>query len=203
MLLNPFERRLVSGSLRRQVLRRWDIPRLRRLQPLPAGSRLLEIGCGRGFGVEAAYGLLKAGVVHAFDPDPEMVGHTRQRMTRAGYLQASPPGRIWQGKANEIPAPDGDYDAVLCLQVLHHVQDWRLAVEEIARVLRPGGHLWLAESLAGFVHHPLLGRWMEHPSEDRFDQQALHQALESQGLRIQGTMGRGRWMTWLVAERQA
>lgn len=200
MLLNPFERRLVSGSLRRSVLRHWDIPRFLRLGGGLQGRRVLEVGCGRGYGIEAAYGLLGADVVHAFDPDPAMVSLARQSMTRAGDFKRTPPAKLWQGEAMRIPAPDADYDAVLCLQVLHHIEDWRAAVGEITRVLRPGGKLLLADSLVGFLQHPLFGRWMDHPSSDRFDRTTLLQELERQGFRILGCKGRGRWMVWLVAE---
>ncbi|MHC4380475.1 MAG: class I SAM-dependent methyltransferase [Planctomycetota bacterium] len=100
-----------------------------------------------------------------------------------------------------MPVSDGSYDRVLCLQVLHHIQDWRAAVGEVARVLRLGGQLLLAESLIGFLRHPILGRWMDHPTEDRFSLEDLLQELELHGFRILGTRGRGRWMTWLVAER--
>jgi SAM-dependent methyltransferase len=39
-----------------------------------------------------------------------------------------------------LPYPDGSFDTVLCTQVLEHVPDAELAMAEIARVLRPGGH---------------------------------------------------------------
>jgi len=200
MLLNSFERRLVSGSLRRQVIRRWDVPRLLKMTDSCVGQRLLEIGCGRGFGMEAAYDLLQAKTVHAFDPDEKMVALARQSITRAGYFHQKPPARIWQGSVTEIPASDAEYDVVLGLQVLHHVQDWRLAVAEIARVLRPGGRLLLSDSLIGFLQHPILGRWMDHPTEDRFSQRQLLEELERHGFRIVGIKGRGKWMTWLVGE---
>lgn len=203
MLLNPFERRLVSGGLRRQVLRHWDIPRFLKLTGDCKGQSVLEIGCGRGFGVEAAYNLLHAKVVHAFDPDESMVALARQSMTRSGYFNTSPPARIWQGSVIEIPAPDADYDVVLGLQVLHHVQDWRAAVAEIARVLRPGGRVMLSDSLIGFIEHPILGRWMDHPTEDRFTQHQLFEELEQCGFRIIGNKGRGKWMAWVVGELNA
>lgn len=202
MLLNPFERRLVSGWPRRWVVRHWDFPRLLRMAGDCSGGRVLEIGCGKGFGVEAAYDQLAADVVHAFDPDSASVASARQSMTRAGAFSRRPPARIWEGHANAIPAPDADYDVVLCLQVLHHIHEWRSALREVARVLRPGGRLLLAESLIGFLQHPILGRWMDHPTEDRFSMASLTEELQGAGFRILGTQGRSRWMTWLVAERK-
>lgn len=201
MLLNRFERRLVSGRLRRQVLRRFDIPRLRRLGADLTGKEVLEIGCGHGYGVEAAYDLLQAKVVHAFDPDPRLVTATRQAMTRAGRFSARPSARLWQGEVQEIPAPDASYDAILSVQVLHHVEDWRGGVAEVVRVLRPGGSLLLAESLRGFLEHPILGRWMDHPRHDRFDRVELEGELERAGCEVLGHAGRGKWMSWIHARR--
>ena len=201
MLLNPFERRLISGGLRRLVLRHFDVPRLRKLGADLAGKDVLEIGCGHGYGIEAAYDLLDAKLVHAFDPDPRLVAATRQAMTRAGRFAARPPARLWQGEVSSIPAADASYDAVLSLQVLHHIEDWRAAAEEVTRVLRPGGSFLLAESLIGFLDHPLLGRWMDHPTSDRFDRGMLEDELQRCGLELVAHRGRGKWMSWIHARR--
>lgn len=201
MLLNPFERRLVSGGLRRQVLRRWDVPRWKSLGAELTDQTVLEIGCGCGHGVAAAYELLGAKEVHAFDPDPQMVATARQTLTRHALFTRRPSAQLWQGEATAIPGGGASYDTVMSFQVLHHVEDWRSAVEEVARVLKPRGSLFLAESLRGFVEHPLWGRWMEHPAEDRFDLASLEAELTKQGFAIQGRRGRGRWMTWLHAKK--
>ncbi|MGB0952831.1 MAG: class I SAM-dependent methyltransferase [Planctomycetota bacterium] len=200
MLLNPFERRLVSGWWRRTIVRRYDLPRLRRLGADLVGKEVLEMGCGHGYGVEACYDLMGAKFVHAFDPDPQLVAATRLAMTRSGRFSSRPAAKLWQGNAGEIPSADAQYEAVLSLQVLHHVEEWRAAVEEVARVLRPGGSFLLAESLQDFLEHPVFGRWMDHPSEDRFDRGELERELQRHGLEIVGQKG-GRWMTWIHAKR--
>ncbi len=51
--------------------------------------------------------------------------------------------------ATRLPLVDGSVDAVLASHVLHLVPDWRRAVDELRRVLRPGGVL-----LADFGNHP-------------------------------------------------
>jgi len=201
VLLNPFERRLVSGGLRRQVLRRWDIRRWTSLGADFTGQTVLEIGCGCGHGVAAAYELLGAKEVHAFDPDPQMVTTARQTLSRHGLFSRRPSVQLWQGEATAIPGGGASYDSVMSFQVLHHVEDWRSAVEEVARVLKPGGSFFLAESLRGFVEHSLWGRWMEHPTKDRFDLASLEAELIKQGFAIQGRRGRGRWMIWLHAKK--
>jgi len=44
-----------------------------------------------------------------------------------------------QGDVTDIPAPNAHFDAVLCIHVLEHVENDRKALEEIHRVLKPGG----------------------------------------------------------------
>src|SRR3546814_15029687 len=44
-----------------------------------------------------------------------------------------------------LPFPDQSFEAVICSEVLEHVPDPRLVLDEIARVLKPGGCLLLTE----------------------------------------------------------
>ena len=111
-----------------------------------------------------------AAEVHAFDLDPDMVRRARARL--APYLEAGRL-RLEVGDASAIPAESASYDAVFDFGILHHVPDWRAAVAEVARVLRPGGVFFFEE-----VTRQALDRWVfrtffEHPTEDRFGREDL------------------------------
>lgn len=201
MRLNSFEKRLVTGKLRRFVQRRLDAARLLRMGGTVEGGTVLEIGCGRGFGIEAALDLFGAKQVHAFDADRDMVGLAQRELTRRGLLGGSSAPRIWHGDVHEIQAASGEYDAVFDYQVLHHVTDWRGALEEIARVMKPGATLYMVESLRAFLEHPLWGRWMDHPKEDRFTLPVLLEELQRQGFELQASRTWGKQLVWLVAKR--
>jgi SAM-dependent methyltransferase len=56
------------------------------------------------------------------------------------------PGTDFVGDAHQIPLADATYDLVLSMQVLEHLHSPWIAVEEVARVLRPGG--WFVGSVA-------------------------------------------------------
>jgi SAM-dependent methyltransferase len=45
------------------------------------------------------------------------------------------------------------YDVVLCLEVIEHIQDWQLALENMFAVLRPGGCIYLTTRTEGFPYH--------------------------------------------------
>jgi ubiquinone/menaquinone biosynthesis C-methylase UbiE len=201
VLLNAFEKRLVTGRLRRVVQRRLDAARLLKLGGRVNGGTVLEIGCGRGFGVEAALDLFGAKQVHAFDADREMVGLAQRELTRRGLMGGAHAPRIWHGNVHEIQAASGEYDAVFDYQVLHHVTDWRGALDEIARVMKTGATLYLVESLKGLIDNPVWGRWMNHPKEDRFTLAVLIDELQRKGFAVQAHKNWGNQFVWLVAQR--
>jgi SAM-dependent methyltransferase len=103
------------------------------------GLRILDAGCGSGWYAEQ---LLERGAfVDAIDGSAEMVSHARRRLSRF------PADRLSVAVANlERPLPFGDqrFDGALSPLVLHYLRDWRPALREIHRCLKPGGWLQLS-----------------------------------------------------------
>jgi 2-polyprenyl-3-methyl-5-hydroxy-6-metoxy-1,4-benzoquinol methylase len=197
MLLNRFERLLLAHPLRDQVQLRLDARRLRRLGGRIDGGRVLELGCGRGAGIEAAFRVFGAASVDAGDIDPRMVALAERRSRRR--LRGSELAAL-RLQVSDAATSGSDYDAVFSYQVLHHVEDWRAALSAAAAALKPGGRLFLAESLSGFLEHPLVRRLMRHPT-DRFDAEELHAELRGNGLEVLGEQRLGSAFAWLAARR--
>ncbi len=89
------------------------------------GARILDVGCGTGFFLEAASGRYDAWGV---DPSPTAVRLCRER----GLTQ------VLEGVADPLPV-SGAFDAILFLDVLEHLDDDRGALIEARRHLAPGG----------------------------------------------------------------
>ena len=95
---------------------------------------------------------------------------------------------VW-GSAGKLPFRDGCFNSVLCTQVLEHVPDPGLVVQEIARVLRPGGRLILTAPQTWCLH--------EAPWDFfRFTRYGLERLCREAGLsphvvRTQGGFGSG------------
>jgi ubiquinone/menaquinone biosynthesis C-methylase UbiE len=125
--------------------------------------------------------------IDAFDLDEAQIALARKRLASLGRYGA--PVKLWAGDCERIDAEDGRYDAVFELAILHHVPDWRRALAEIRRVLRPGG-LFLFEELSTefFEEVPvvsaLLRRFTRHPWDTMFDYRAFRRALDEAGFNV-------------------
>lgn len=96
------------------------------------GKAVLDLGCGGGFMAEA---LAKRGAtVIGVDPAEAAVDAAR---AHAGGEGLAIDYRVGSGEA--IPVVDRGVDCVVCVDVLEHVADVDRVLDEIARVLRPGG----------------------------------------------------------------
>jgi len=197
MLLNKVEKALMNNPVRRAIQRWFEAPRLQEMGGRIPSRRALEIGCGRGEGVRIILERFGAASVDAFDLDPHMIRLACHR------LPARYDGRIqlWVGDATAIEAPDGSYDAVFDFGIIHHVPDWRTALGEIFRVLRPGGRLFAEEVYGSFLASPIWRRMLDHPAADRFEHGSLGAALETTGFRIAAESRLGRWCGWFIADK--
>jgi len=104
-----------------------------------AGRDIVELGCGAA---RLARSLL------ARHPDSRVTGLEVDERQHAKNLASPQPGLTFvSGGAQAIPFPDASFDVALMLKSLHHVPTPLLAqaLDEAARVLRPGGYLYVSE----------------------------------------------------------
>jgi ubiquinone/menaquinone biosynthesis C-methylase UbiE len=125
---------------RRKRLRRMTIA-LAQIQP---GDRVLEVGCGTGDVAIAACAPAGArGSVAGIDAGPEMIAVARAKAARAGVTVDF---RVEPIEA--LTYPDASFDVVLSSLMMHHLPDdlKRQGLDQIARVLRPGGRLLIVDA---------------------------------------------------------
>jgi ubiquinone/menaquinone biosynthesis C-methylase UbiE len=198
VLLNRLEFALMNNPLRAAIQRHYEAVRLLRMGgPMP-GGRALELGCGRGVGTELVLDLFKADRVDAFDLDPRMVARARDRLRLRGSR-----AQTWVGDAAAIPTASDTYDAVFDFGILHHVPDWRRALHEVKRVLKPGGVFYAEEALAPLIDNAVMKKLFEHPRADRFDVAAFQAGMTDAGLIPRQTRRLAGVFAWFTATRSA
>lgn len=104
--------------------------------------RVLDLGCGSGT-LAIRIGLQAPGAhVAGLDADPSMIDTARRKAARAGSSAA-----FHLGNASQLPFPDAAFDRVVSSLFFHHLSPpgKRRAAAEVARVLRPGGELHVAD----------------------------------------------------------
>ncbi len=198
MLLNPFERIIMNNPLRAAFHRHVEARTLLTMGGrMPAGGNALEVGCGNGVGGRIIMDMFKARRLDAFDLDPKMTFRAEKSLARYGDSV-----RVFTGDVARIDAPDSHYDAVFDFGIIHHVPDWREALAEIFRVLKPGGRFYAEEMYRPFIQHPVWKRLLDHPAVDRFDHAQFNIGIQQAGLTLIRSMSL-HWFGWHVADKLA
>lgn len=143
-------------------------------------GRALEVGCGRGVGVQIILKRFGAASVEAMDLDPKMVECARRRLARFGLERVG----LSVGDVTSVKVADATFDAVFDFGAIHLEPKWQKALAEVRRVLKPGGKFFFEWVTSGAlrVTYPFFtqgfGR-MEPPSP-----KLLIQELERQGITV-------------------
>ena len=122
-----------------QELRRKTVT-LASIQP---GEHVLDVGCGTGtLALEVARRAGRAGRVTGIDPSSEQIARARSKAARHNV-----PVDFQIGVIEHLAFPDQTFDVVLSTLMMHHVPAplKRQGLAEIARVLKPGGRLVIAD----------------------------------------------------------
>jgi ubiquinone/menaquinone biosynthesis C-methylase UbiE len=179
MKLNWAERWVVNNPLRVWE-QQYEIRRLKQMMPLTPGFAALEIGCGRGAGAGIILKEFGPSRIYAQDLDLAMIAKAKKYLSPVDRQRVS----LFTADASVLPVPAASLDAVFGFGVLHHIPDWRRALTEIARVLKPAGAYFLEELYPSLYQNFLTRHILLHPRSDRFTAQDLRQALAGAGFSL-------------------
>ena len=139
-------------------------------------GRVLEIGAGTGLNLRHYPASVDELVLT--EPDAGMAARLRRRVARGGAAPAEV--RVVPAPADSLWFPDGAFDAVVSTLVLCTVPDPAAALEEVTRVLRPGGRLVLVEHVLATDdarlarrQHRLAGAWAGFAAGCRCDRDTV------------------------------
>ena len=102
------------------------------------GNDVLEIGCGRGGGASFVMRYLEPSSMTALDFAPSAIRFCRRRHRLEGLT-------FLEGNAESLPFPANSFDAAVNVESSHTYPFFDRFLQEVARVLRPGGHFLFAD----------------------------------------------------------
>lgn len=168
---DPLSAFVAASPIVRRAIREFVLVFARGLQP---GTRVLDIGAG-----EAPYRRFFGHCHYETHDWPESVHPTAQSATYLSDL------------AEGLPLESGSVDAVLCTEVLEHLERPLPALEEIRRVLRSGGLVAITVPFVAPLH--------EEPHDyQRLTSHGLQAFLRSAGFRDVKIEPMGGWFTMLA-----
>jgi len=170
---------------RLQHYRPWICPFGRLIEQTPSGASVLDVGCGGGLFLclLAANGRISRG--QGFDVSGDAFGLARDAsgssVTRGTWL-------VFEQRSVEEGWPDGAFDMVSIVDVLHHVPPdaWRAVLDEALRHLKPGGTLLYKDmcrrprwrAVANRMHDLVMARqWIHYVPIEEVDAWAAREGL--------------------------
>jgi len=180
MLLNKFEFFLMNNPLRGFLQKMVEIPRIKSIAVVPVNGKVLEIGCGSGRGTQLIQEHFLPSATVGIDLDPKMIEIAKQKTNKveADFQVAD---------VMNLPFEINTFDAVFDFGIIHHVPNWKKAIEQIVRVTKSGGLLVLEDLSIETFKSPvgMLARtFLDHPYGQMFKQSEFVQQLEKCGTEI-------------------
>ncbi len=145
--------------------------------PLEEGDTVVDLGTGSGYALRALndIGQLSSGI--GIDAAREMVRNAR------GYTEDSTLAFL-QGVFEHLPLESDAVDHVFSMEAFYYAQEPELVLEEVTRILRPGGTFHCAVNF--FEESQYTHRWQDRIGVDMilWDRQTYREAFERAGLDV-------------------
>jgi ubiquinone/menaquinone biosynthesis C-methylase UbiE len=135
------------------------------LMDLQPADRVLDLGCGTGWASRRMARVATAGEIVGLDVADEMLRRAEQASREFKNIRY-----VW-GSAESVPAKEGTFSKVLSVESFYYYADQGKALDELRRVIAPGGKLFILINLYKDNHYSL--RWV---SELKVPVQALSEA---------------------------
>jgi len=137
MRLTTLEFWAMNNPVRRCIQKRFEFRIFQEMGLTEPGKRILEIGCGSGYGARLLSRIKPASYV-GIDLMPEQIERTK------GIDLPNTEFAVMD--ATDLSAfEDASTDYVVVFGILHHIPAWKTVLSEIERVLAPGGSLFIEE----------------------------------------------------------
>lgn len=164
MKLNTFEFLLVNNPVRAFVQEAYEARIFKQFSSTREFDTALEIGCGNGNGTRIIKKLFSPNKISAIDLDDRMIQIAKRRT-----LDKSISYHVMD--ASKLEFDDDSFDVIFDFGIIHHIPNWKDCIQELSRVLKPGGEL-LLEDLSIESFSGLTGKFwktiLDHPYQSMY-----------------------------------
>ena len=105
---------------------------------LPSGAKILDVGCGEGRHIFGSLQAFQHAYCIGYDQHIPSLNICKDGLDFFQELNLGSTIFV-QGSVYKLPFEDNSFDLIFCSEVLEHLDDYHLALDEIHRVLKPGG----------------------------------------------------------------
>ncbi len=199
MLLNKSEFLLMNNPLRAAIQERHEIPIFLKMAAPRTYASALEIGCGNGHGAKLIKKHFGPEKITGIDLDERMIALARKHhQTDSVTFQMM--------NATNMAFPDKSFDVIFDFGIIHHIPNWRDCIDELKRVLKDDGEMFIEElaieSFSGFPG----GIWrkiLAHPYDDMFTFAAFEDYLAERDLvivdkKVTNPLGLLKYVSWRI-----
>jgi ubiquinone/menaquinone biosynthesis C-methylase UbiE len=145
MKLNKLEFLAMNNPIRAFIQDKYELKILRAMTSAQNAQMVLEVGCGNGNGSRLIQKYFSPKNIIGIDLDERMIKIASKRNPDPSISY-----RVMD--ASKLDFPDGYFDAVFDFGIIHHIPNWKDALREIKRVLKPNGELIIEDlSIASFT----------------------------------------------------
>lgn len=151
--LSPFEQWWLDAWPHRLHLRRY-VPAFLRACPEPFRGQVLEVGAGSGWTSRRILEAFPQVELTATDIDERVAGRLARLQGYYGHRL-----QVQQADVLKLPFDRASFDIVVAFHTMHHVENIESALQQLMRVLRPGGLLGIADKNKRYMRGPLQRLW--------------------------------------------
>jgi len=179
MKLNPFEFLIVNNPIRRFIQSQIEVKGFLGVKDYVKNGKVLEIGCGSGYGTKLISKYFQPKEIYGIDMDDKMI-----RLAKRNKI----PNAIFDvGDVTNLKFNNNSFDGIFIFLVLHHVPNWMRAVDEIYRVLKKGGQVFIEDASLETYSTPfgkVIKALTDHPYNSMYKFKELFDYFDKLGFKI-------------------
>jgi ubiquinone/menaquinone biosynthesis C-methylase UbiE len=179
MKMNSIESFVINSSIRQIIQKLVEVKDFLDVPNNLKRKKVLEVGCGNGYGTSLINKYFEPSNIYGIYLDEKMI----ERAKRNKSFNAN----FTVGDASRLPFKDSSFHGVFDFAILHHIPNWKKAIDEIHRVLKKGGQVFI-EDASIETFSTSFGRLMrvftDHPYGSMYKMDEFFEYFQKKGFKI-------------------